>query len=321
MNRNLEKEVQMLDFKNQLFFQSYQNESEDNNKYNSHYNGNQVNPIITFLKRQSLVKYSIIIVAIGVLITYIIKSIEFYQLNSECKIVQFQNSELDLKKSQLAKKNQDLQMYFEEVTEQYNAFKDEKKGKKQMLNQILYPYITDIIKSPEELKTLRHLLKDDGKVGLRLRYQAKEGIDTSAKFHECTYKIKNTLILIETTQGVRFGGFTTLNFNPETYVDFTISLTKRDKESFVFSFDKNKKWFIDPLKSEQAIYCNENLGPYFGENDISINSPFFDNVHRSLFPKAFQANPEDQLALTNGAKYFKIDHFEVYQVFFPEDKK
>ena len=64
-----------------------------------------------------------------------------------------------------------------------------------------------------------------------------------------------TLIIIKTTTGKIFGGFTKANWDQHA--------DKHDTSSFVFSVNKFTKY---PLKTnfESAIHCNQNYGPIFG---------------------------------------------------------
>jgi hypothetical protein len=68
-----------------------------------------------------------------------------------------------------------------------------------------------------------------------------------------------TLIIIKTTTGKIFGGFTKANWD--------LHADKHDTSSFVFSVDKFTKY---PIQNnfESAIHCNPNFGPIFGSHII-----------------------------------------------------
>jgi hypothetical protein len=64
-----------------------------------------------------------------------------------------------------------------------------------------------------------------------------------------------TLVIIKTTAGKIFGGFTKANW--DSHAD------KPDSSSFVFSVDKFTKYPVQ-TNFETAIHCNPTCGPIFG---------------------------------------------------------
>lgn len=101
-----------------------------------------------------------------------------------------------------------------------------------------------------------------------LIYICNENNDTPKIFHEKCDGIKNVLVIIETTEGARFGGFTSVGFNSN-------SGDTKDKQAFLFSIDKKKIYNIKNDKS--AIYCKEDYGPCFcGTLELNI---FIDSNH------------------------------------------
>jgi hypothetical protein len=64
-----------------------------------------------------------------------------------------------------------------------------------------------------------------------------------------------TLVIIKTSTGKTFGGFTTANW--DSHAD------KHDTKSFVFSVDKFTKYPV-LTNFETAIHCNPTCGPIFG---------------------------------------------------------
>ena len=60
---------------------------------------------------------------------------------------------------------------------------------------------------------------------------------------------------IETTKGYRFGGYTELNWDDN-------SCGKKDKSTFIFSFNNKQKYIA--RNNNSSIYCNPSEGPRFG---------------------------------------------------------
>ena len=89
--------------------------------------------------------------------------------------------------------------------------------------------------------------------------------DSAYEFHKrCDLKY-NTISIIETTSGHRFGGYTSECFeSPNEYFD------KKDNLSFVFSLDKMK--IYDVIKGKYALSCDKNYGPYFRDDHIDRKS-------------------------------------------------
>ena len=70
-----------------------------------------------------------------------------------------------------------------------------------------------------------------------------------------------TLVLVETTKGRRFGGFTTKSWDGNC-------VKKVDNNAFVFSIDKNKCY--DVIKNEFAVGGYPKFGPVFFGCQIRI---------------------------------------------------
>ena len=130
--------------------------------------------------------------------------------------------------------------------------------------------------------------------------------DSAFTFHNlCDYK-KNTISLVETTSGHRFGGYTSECFeSPNLYFD------KKDNLSFVFSLDKMR--IYDVIKGKYAISCDKNYGPYFRDDQICVVNEFFSNESGTCI-KGKGFNTTKNYELNFGKKYFKIKRLQVFQV-------
>ena len=130
--------------------------------------------------------------------------------------------------------------------------------------------------------------------------------DSAFTFHNlCDYK-KNTISLVETTSGHRFGGYTSECFeSPNLYFD------KKDNLSFVFSLDKMR--IYDVIKGKYAISCDKKYGPYFRDDQICVVDEFFSNESGTCI-KGKGFNTTKNYELNFGKKYFKIKRLQVFQV-------
>ena len=140
--------------------------------------------------------------------------------------------------------------------------------------------------------------------------------DSALIFHEkCSGKVQ-TLVLIETESGRRFGGYTKLTW------DSTEDYKGNDDSAFIFSLDRQIQLKIKNEMTNKAIYCSKSNGPRFGNHDIVISDEFTknNNSYSSVFNT--YGNKEDIVDSVNsttllaGIEFFTIVRMEVYQVIF-----
>ena len=130
--------------------------------------------------------------------------------------------------------------------------------------------------------------------------------DSAYEFHKrCDLKY-NTISIIETKSGHRFGGYTSECFeSPNEYFD------KKDNLSFVFSLDKMK--IYDVIKGKYAISCDKNYGPYFRDDHICIVDEFLTKESGTCI-KGKGFNTTKNYELNSGKKYFTIKRLQVFQI-------
>ena len=180
----------------------------------------------------------------------------------------------------------------------------------------------EIIHSPEELyliinkilyklykyKKIYNVANYDNKLQFSLinLFDSSVNGDRAYDFHaKCDYKY-NTISVIETTNGHRFGGFTSECFeSPNDYFD------KKDNLSFVFSLDKMR--IYDVIKGKYAISCDKNYGPYFRDDHICIVDEFFTKESGTCI-KGKGFNTTKNYELNSGKKYFVIKRLQVFQI-------
>ena len=162
-----------------------------------------------------------------------------------------------------------------------------------------------ILKNNEEIEFLsKKIGENSDKVIFNLIYKATENSDKAQVFHERCDQAKNTLVLIETSENRRFGGFTTCDWSGN-------QIEKNDENAFVFSLDKMKIYDIVP--GQPAIACYPNYGPIFLNCQIKINDDAFTNGG-STFCKGQNYQTEEDFELNGGNQDFQIKEIEVYEI-------
>ena len=165
----------------------------------------------------------------------------------------------------------------------------------------------DIIHDMKELEMLiKKINKNNKKIIINLLYKASADGDKASIFHEKCDKANNSIVLVETKDKMRFGGFTTCNWSGNC-------IDKNDPEAFIFSFDKMKTY--DNIPGDEAIGCYPKFGPIFLGCQIKI----FDNAFingGTTFEKELNYKTNEDFELTGGKRNFKIKDIEVYEVIF-----
>ena len=191
---------------------------------------------------------------------------ELYKINSELK-------EEKLKNENLKKIIDELKIQVKELLDWKN---DQLKNKEMALdkdNNIKMAIDSKIIKTKEEIELLSKRLtpknfNKDGKVSFKLLYRASRDGDTPKDYHyKCDGK-KNTLCVIQTPKGCKFGGYTEITIN-STIGNFI------DPNAFVFSLNK-KKIYENLQKGKHAGDHNKDWGPIFRGDAFAVwNKNFF----------------------------------------------
>ena len=230
---------------------------------------------------------------------------------------QLQNQEIEIK--QLEIKNKQIENKLNSLILLNNKFKKnikliiefEKKEKKnitQLINGINID--SKILKDKLEYKiSLKKWINPYNPFTIELLFRLSKDIkkeeNNIKKFHDKCDKISPTLILIESMNGKKFGGYTTCTWDG-------LWENKNDGQTFLFSFDKNKKFkkkfnCID----NKDIYANKSCGPWFGGNDLY----FENNMQKcnSNLPYSFLENND---LVENNNMEFGVKEVEIYKIVF-----
>jgi hypothetical protein len=141
-------------------------------------------------------------------------------------------------------------------------------------------------------------------VKFTLLYRASEHGDRAKVFHEKCDKHQMTLVLVETTKGSRFGGFTTKTWDGNC-------VKKIDNDAFVFSIDKHK--IYDIRKNEYAIGGYPKFGPVFFGCQIRIYDEFFKKGGTTCL-RSLNYKTKMDYELNNGEQQYIVKEIEVYDI-------
>jgi hypothetical protein len=207
-----------------------------------------------------------------------------------------------------AQENESLKKQIEEYKvklKEQNEEREEEEDSQEFIEK--NEVIGDIIHNKNELDMITNKInKENKKIIINLLYKATADSDKASVFHEKCDKAKNSIVLVETENGMRFGGFTTCSWSGNC-------VDKIDTDAFIFSFDKMKTY--DNIPGDEAIGCYPKFGPIFLGCQIKIFDNFFIKGG-TTFERELNFNTEEDYELTGGDREFKVKDIEVYEVLF-----
>ena len=211
---------------------------------------------------------------------------------------------------ELKENNIKLQNELNEVKQKVSDLEEKIKYKLSFLDsQIIqekcdYDFIIQRLKKVNVNKNDHHI-NEIKKIVLKLLYRASKDGDSAKDFHLKCDNYKNTLIIIKTKKGLRFGGFTCESWEGKG--------DKKDENAFCFSLDKNK--IYNWAKGKSSIFVSPENGPAFGNCIFEIKDQFFE-MGGSCSEDYFYNNQEKQCEINNGEEEFDIEDIEVFNVSF-----
>ena len=142
---------------------------------------------------------------------------------------------------------------------------------------------------------------------MELIYRCSKDGDNSKRFHSLCDGKENTITLVTTSVGKRFGGFTTVEWN-------SFGNYSEDANAFLFSFEYNEYYPIKKEQKEYAIYCHKNYGPAFGKGpDFYISSNCRNNSSHTI---QLSYDYKGRINTLVGNQKFGVIDYEVYQINF-----
>ena len=216
-----------------------------------------------------------------------------YNQNSQSNIEQSQEGESEVRDSDLYPSNYHKK---KRKIERQTEFEDD--------DEINY-LDSDIIQSSTEEEMLLNKINKHGKqIQMNLIYKATIDTDRAEIFHQKCDRAQRTLVVIETINNRRFGGYTTQSWAGD-------GIDKDDDEAFVFSLDKLQIYNI--ISGQPAIGCYPKYGPVFLGCQIKVNDNFFVKGG-TTYRKNTNYTINSDFELNDGIKFFGIKDIEVFGV-------
>ena len=171
---------------------------------------------------------------------------------------------------------------------------------------------SEILQNMNELKliidSLPKLNKFDGCPKFQVIFQSSLDGDSVKNLHKFCDSEPNIIVLIESKNNNRFGGYTKIGFSSDGEKKF-------DDSAFLFSFDEKRIYRMK--KKYKNIICDPNVGPCFGDKDIKIfNISDKYLSEKSYFNKSCEFYVHDRdLDNFNGKKQeFIVNKLEIFKI-------
>ena len=227
---------------------------------------------------------------------------EILKLKNEVSLVNQTNNELIMNQNNLIQKINTLENELGHVYTNKNDINNMPININSLFpEQVLR--ISNIFQNREDLQLIENKI-NKGPLNYALLFRATEDGDSAKIFHDKCDNALNTLIVIRTNEGKRFGGYTTQSWEGN-------NIYKKDEEAFVFSLNKNKIYPVNEDKN--AIWCFRNWGPIFEGYQIDIKDNFFNQLNKTGL-KGIGFKTEEDFELNDGQENFIINELEIYQV-------
>ena len=139
----------------------------------------------------------------------------------------------------------------------------------------------------------------------KLLYKLSKDGDSIDTFHQKCDNNSPTLLLVETTNGRKFGGYTTCVWSVNKG-------GKKDGKTFLFSLDEKKLYKKKKEhENERDIYCRKDAGPTFGGNDLY----FYQTLKKGYSASPYYFLDKNDLA-KNIKDDFDIKEIEIFKICF-----
>ena len=139
----------------------------------------------------------------------------------------------------------------------------------------------------------------------KILYKLSKDGDSIDTFHQKCDNNSPTLLLVETTNGRKFGGYTTCVWSVNKG-------GKKDGKTFLFSLDEKKLYKKKKeFENERDIYCRKDAGPTFGGNDLY----FYQTLKKGYSASPYYFLDKNDLA-KNIKDDFDIKEIEIFKICF-----
>ena len=246
------------------------------------------------------------------------------EINQEEIILKMENIiaefslKIPLKQNKLDENTQKLLDLIKELKEENDELKKILKSQEENYNQIIKRLENDIqiiktkisqnneifLMNEEEKNLISNWIEENSKKEFKLIFKSSLNDDLIKTFHEKCDNKNNTLIIIKSSNGKKFGGYNPLLWNISDKYN-------NDSKTFLFSLDLKKKFIIEKENEINFASIGKNDCILFGNGDLCIFDMFTKNDKNFSKPCSFNII---DYQLTGGDEYFKVDELEVYSI-------
>ena len=164
-----------------------------------------------------------------------------------------------------------------------------------------------ILQTNEDKLILEYLNKTEN-ISFDLLYRATEDGDKAIVYHNKCDNTGPNLTLMETKNGFRFGGYSSVNLQSLS------SVPVKDDNAFVFSLNKKRKYL--PKDTSGALHMNKDYGPIFGKDYpnyafLADNGFLTGNNNNWCFKCENYGIEENELAGTTNISIKEIEVFKI----------
>ena len=238
---------------------------------------------------------------------------ELNEIKSVLKEEKLKNENLKKIVDELVKENKELKIQVKELIDWKNNLHT--KNENNIDNNNLKERIdSNIIKTKEEIELLSKRLSSksffkNSKVIFNLLYRASRDGDRPYDYHNKCDGKADTLCVIQTIKGCKFGGYTEIKIKSD-------GSNYKDPNAFVFSLNKNK--IYENLKKENYAVCHSGpWGPIFRGDAFAVWDKNFFSYNKHKVGTKSQSNygvMNEDYEINNGEEYFGIKELEVFQI-------
>ena len=220
---------------------------------------------------------------------------EFKKINDEITALKEKNTKKDLIIEKLSKSLEEIEKWKKEIEDREN---NEKNWRNKIDSKIItkkeeLDFISDRIQNTEILKKKQ--------IYYKLLFRATRDGTNNMHFHGKCDGIPNTISIIQTTKGYKFGGYIEKEWN------ITDGWVNDDEKSFIVSLDSMK--IYNGVKGKAKHCCCDNVGPQFNCFDLGINMFSYSNFYGLNCYAGMNLNE-----INGGEEKFLPKEFEVFQI-------
>ncbi len=190
------------------------------------------------------------------------------------------------------------------------SIEDEKRKREEEKNILIDSKI--IAGNVEEKETIRRWINPEVSFQTKLLYRLSRDGSSIFNFHsKCDYK-EPTLLLIESHDQNKFGGYTTASF------DMFSGIYKNGTKSFLFSLTRNKKYERKTnIKYTGDIFSgSRDVGPWYGIHDLYFYGTMNDCYSYKYSGQCLFLDGNGIVDRTNFDNSIGVKEVELYQIIF-----